>query len=50
MKPLLKLALTAGEPAGIGPDLCVQIAQEALPCQLVVIADRNLIKERAAML
>src|SRR5437879_5901761 len=37
------LALTAGEPAGIGPDLCVQIAQMDLPYNLVVVADRELL-------
>ncbi|HEX8873175.1 MAG TPA: 4-hydroxythreonine-4-phosphate dehydrogenase PdxA [Nitrosospira sp.] len=45
MKPVL--ALTAGEPAGIGPDLCVQIAQVDLPYNLVVIADRELLRDRA---
>jgi 4-hydroxythreonine-4-phosphate dehydrogenase len=45
-----KLALTAGEPAGIGPDLCVQIAQQDLPCKLIVIADRELLQERARLL
>lgn len=44
------LALTAGEPAGIGPDLCVQIAQLGLPCKLVVIADSGLLEERARLL
>jgi 4-hydroxythreonine-4-phosphate dehydrogenase len=44
------LALTAGEPAGIGPDLCAQIAQRDLPCKLVVIADRELLRERARLL
>lgn len=44
------LALTAGEPAGIGPDLCVQIAQRDLPCKLVIIADRELLRERAQSL
>jgi len=44
------LALTAGEPAGIGPDLCVQIAQMDLPYNLVVIADRELLRERARLL
>jgi 4-hydroxythreonine-4-phosphate dehydrogenase len=48
MKPLI--ALTAGEPAGIGPDLCVQIAQLDLPCKLIVIADRGLLRERARLL
>ncbi len=41
------LILTAGEPAGIGPDLCVKIAQKILPCNLVVIADKNLLQDRA---
>ncbi|MEO6823669.1 MAG: 4-hydroxythreonine-4-phosphate dehydrogenase PdxA [Nitrosospira sp.] len=45
-----KLALTAGEPAGIGPDLCVQIAQQDLPYKLIVIADRELLQERAQLL
>ena len=48
MKPVL--ALTAGEPAGIGPDLCVQIAQMNLAYELVVIADRVLLQERARLL
>ncbi|WP_090828787.1 4-hydroxythreonine-4-phosphate dehydrogenase PdxA [Nitrosovibrio tenuis] len=47
-KPIL--ALTAGEPAGIGPDLCIQIAQLDLPYNLVVIADRELLQERASLL
>ncbi len=44
------LALTAGEPAGIGPDLCVQMAQQSLPCKLVVIADSALLLARAQQL
>jgi 4-hydroxythreonine-4-phosphate dehydrogenase len=40
--------LTAGEPAGIGPELCVQIAQRGWPVPLVVIADPKLLEERAA--
>ncbi len=45
------LALTPGEPAGIGPDLCVQLANSrtfAVP--LVVVADPTLLEERAARL
>ncbi len=49
-KTLPTLALTAGEPAGIGPDLCVQLAQQSLPCKLVVIADRELLLARAHQL
>jgi 4-hydroxythreonine-4-phosphate dehydrogenase len=44
------IALTAGEPAGIGPDLCVLAARRTLPCRLVVLADRELLAERAQML
>ena len=44
------LAITAGEPAGIGPDLCVQLAQLQLPCKLVVIADSELLHQRARLL
>ena len=45
-----RIALTAGEPAGIGPDLCVQLAQEAQACELVVIADPQLLNDRARRL
>ncbi|MBK1648351.1 4-hydroxythreonine-4-phosphate dehydrogenase PdxA [Rhabdochromatium marinum] len=45
-----RLALTAGEPAGIGPDLCISIAQRAHPAELVVIADGDLLRARAAAL
>lgn len=45
-----KLVVTAGEPAGIGPDLCVQIAQQNLPCQLTVIADHHVLSQRAEKL
>ncbi len=42
--------LTPGEPAGIGPDLAILLAQRELPCRLVVIADPALLQARAAML
>ena len=44
-RPLV--AVTAGEPAGIGPDLCVMLARRALPARVVVIADRHLLEQRA---
>ena len=46
----LPIALTVGEPAGIGPDLCVLLAQRELPADLVVISDRDLLTARAAAL
>jgi 4-hydroxythreonine-4-phosphate dehydrogenase len=42
--------VTAGEPAGIGPDLCVALARRRLPARLVVVADRDLLRERARAL
>lgn len=45
-----RIALTPGEPAGIGPDLCIALAQSDLPCQLVVIANSTLLQERAKRL
>ncbi len=47
---LPRIALTAGEPAGIGPDLLVKLAQQAHPAQLVAIADPGLLRARAAQL
>jgi 4-hydroxythreonine-4-phosphate dehydrogenase len=49
-KTFPRIALTPGEPAGIGPDLCIQLAQQDLACQLVVIADPKLLEQRAKQL
>jgi len=46
-----RIALTPGEPAGIGPDLCVQLAQQPPPeVELVVVADPALLSSRAKLL
>lgn len=42
------LAITSGEPAGIGPDLCLQLMRHTVP--LVVVADREMLQQRAAQL
>ena len=47
---LLRIALTPGEPAGIGPDLSIQLAQQDLPCQLIAIASPELLAQRAKQL
>lgn len=46
------LAVTAGEPAGIGPDLCLQLARQAPGSgeTRVVLADKALLLQRAALL
>lgn len=46
----LRIALTSGEPAGIGPELCVQLAQTAHPCEIVCFGDPELIAQRAEQL
>jgi 4-hydroxythreonine-4-phosphate dehydrogenase len=46
----LRFALTPGEPAGIGPDLCLLLASQAQPHPLIAITNRGLLAERAAQL
>jgi 4-hydroxythreonine-4-phosphate dehydrogenase len=45
-----RIAITPGEPAGIGPDLVVSIAQQAWPVELVVVASKELMEARAQQL
>lgn len=47
---LPRLILTSGEPAGIGPDLCLAVAEREWACDLVVAADSNVLAERARAL
>lgn len=42
-----RIAITAGEPAGIGPELCVQLAQIPQVAELIVIADPDLLRQCA---
>jgi len=45
-----RFALTPGEPAGIGPDLCLLLASQPQPYPLIAITSRDLLLERAAQL
>ena len=45
-----RIVLTAGEPAGIGPDLCALIAQRPFLCELVAVTDPELLTSRAETL
>lgn len=45
-----RIAITAGEPAGIGPDIVAMIAQSDWAAELVVIADPELLQDRAQLL
>ncbi|MEG1081116.1 MAG: 4-hydroxythreonine-4-phosphate dehydrogenase PdxA [Pseudomonas sp.] len=47
---LQRFALTPGEPAGIGPDLCLLLAAQAQPYPLIAITSRDLLAERATQL
>ena len=42
------LAVTSGEPAGVGPELCAHLAGRDWPVRTVVLGDIGLIGERAA--
>lgn len=44
------LVVTAGEPAGIGPDLCLTLAREHLPRDVVIVSDPETLRQRAAMI
>jgi len=48
--PQARIAVTSGEPAGIGPDLCLKLACAPQPCELVCLGDRGLLAQRAALL
>lgn len=47
MTTLPRIAITSGEPAGIGLDICVNLAHKALSATLVVLADPHALQARA---
>ncbi|HBR92439.1 MAG TPA: 4-hydroxythreonine-4-phosphate dehydrogenase PdxA [Acinetobacter nosocomialis] len=47
---VLPLYITSGEPAGIGPDICLSLAERIDERPIVVLADRNLLQQRAQKL
>jgi 4-hydroxythreonine-4-phosphate dehydrogenase len=44
------IAVTSGEPAGIGPDICLRLAERKWPARLVVLGDHDLLAARAQAL
>lgn len=42
-----RIAITPGEPAGVGPELLVRLAQQSWPAELVAVADPSMLLERA---
>ena len=48
MKPDLPvIAVTSGEPAGVGPELCLRLLERDFPARLVILADRQLLEARS---
>ena len=47
---MLPLYITSGEPAGIGPDICLSLADRIDERPIVVLADINMLKQRAETL
>ncbi|HYM33797.1 MAG TPA: 4-hydroxythreonine-4-phosphate dehydrogenase PdxA [Steroidobacteraceae bacterium] len=45
-----RIVVTSGEPAGIGPDLCIALAEREWPCELVIACDRTVLEARARQL
>ncbi len=47
---MLPLYVTSGEPAGIGPDICLSLAERVDERPIVVLADMDMLKQRAQTL
>jgi 4-hydroxythreonine-4-phosphate dehydrogenase len=45
----MKIVVTSGEPAGIGPDLCALLSASAFAADITVLGDAELIASRAAI-
>src|SRR5437879_12100419 len=44
------IAVTSGEPAGIGPDVCLALARKRFAARIVVLGDREMLGSRARQL
>lgn len=47
MSSLPVLAITSGEPAGIGPELAASLATQSFAARIVLLGDRSLLQQRA---
>jgi 4-hydroxythreonine-4-phosphate dehydrogenase len=50
MRLLPRIAITSGEPAGIGPDICISLSQHELAADITVIGDAQMLAQRAHQL
>lgn len=49
-KILPRIAITSGEPAGIGPDLCLMLEKHHINAQITIIGDAQMLAARAKLL
>jgi 4-hydroxythreonine-4-phosphate dehydrogenase len=49
-KVIPRIAITSGEPAGIGPDLCLMLAQQSIDAHMTIIGDIDMLSARAKQL
>lgn len=50
MNQALRIAVTSGEPAGIGPDIVLSLAQHSYSVEVVVLGDPDVLQQRAQQL
>ncbi|MYB88511.1 MAG: 4-hydroxythreonine-4-phosphate dehydrogenase PdxA [Proteobacteria bacterium] len=50
MQPVPRIAVTPGEPAGIGPEIVLKLAQQALAFEIVAVASKVLLESLARQL
>lgn len=50
MNKLPRIVITPGEPAGVGPDVVIQLAREPWPAELIAVCDPDLLIQRAQQL
>src|SRR5258706_15228525 len=44
------IAVTSGEPAGVGPDVCLALARKKFAARIVVLGEREMLERRARQL
>jgi 4-hydroxythreonine-4-phosphate dehydrogenase len=49
-QPRVRIVITSGEPAGIGPDICIMLAQQNIRADITVIGDADMLSARAKQL
>lgn len=44
------IVVTTGEPAGIGPDICIQLAEQHFDARITLVGDKDMLMQRAQKL